>query len=194
MAIDYIHARNEEAYLLRRMFRTGSRHFEQGFRRIILSSISESEEVEGLSTNAKILAKKICGISDIARDIGLVFNGGLKIDIGEVSPDDLSHDISVKIDGEIVCRNAMMFLPTAVFKHHKNVPPLWFLESVFSKQDNLFSKKINYCISDGEIDLVAKAFVGGDNGWISNSIKRSSNAIDEHILSTLHYLQGRKQK
>jgi hypothetical protein len=197
MTIEFIHAKQYDANLLRTLFQSGRRHFQNGIQRIVRASLCHADELCDLARKKEFIGRGIGGVArvnEVIRDIGLVFNGGLVVDIGAISPEDLSQEISVRVLGDVVFRNTMTFLPGAVCRKYRDVSALRFMDSLLQKQDLLLSKSIKYSVNNDETDILAKSFVGGDVSWIANAIKRSSREVDEHILSTIHYLQGRRGK
>lgn len=195
MTVEYIHAQKRDATLLRSLFSSGRRHFQSGIQRIVLSSLTQSEEISDLIKNKDVVGKPIGGtarVNEIVRDIGLVLNGAIVVDMGEIRTGDLIQEISVTVRGDVCSRNAMTFLPGAVIRKYTDVSGLWFVDALLSKEDVYLKKIVNYSVDNEEVGLVAEAFIGGDLSWIANAIKRSSREVDEHIVSTIHYLQGRR--
>jgi hypothetical protein len=195
MTVEYIHAQKRDATLLRSLFSSGRRHFQAGIQRIVLSSLTQSEEISELIKNKDVIGKQIGGtarVNEIVRDIGLVLNGAIVVDVGEIRAEDVTQEISVTVRGDVCSRNALTFLPGAVIRKYKDVSGLWFVDALLSKEDVYLKKTVKYSMDNEEVDLIAKAFIGGDMSWIANAIKRSSREVDEHILSTIHYLQGRR--
>ena len=195
MNIEYIKAKNEDAVFLRKIFKTGQRHFQQGIRTILLEAISHSDEIVYLIENKSDVGKKaggVCRINELIRDIGLVFNGAISIDIGEVSAIDLTQQLIVRLNGEVVFRNAMSFLPTSICKQYRSFSGLWLMDAILARKDIVLSKNIKYVVDASDIELTGSMFSGGNSCWITNAFKRAAKDIDELILNTIQYLEGRK--
>jgi hypothetical protein len=194
MTIEYIHTKKVDATFLRSLFRNGDRHFRNGIQRIIKSSIVESDEIAGIVKAEDSIGKSVGGVSrvrELVRDIGLVLNGALIVDIGEICPDVLDQQISVRILGDVVFRNTMTFLPGEILRRYTDISGLWFIDALLCRADRMFNKSMSYSVDNVEVDLRSTSFTSSDRSWIGNAVKRASRSVDDHIIATIHYLQGR---